>query len=79
MFLVGDYKLGESIQGLNGLTEFSAAEYAIFRRKFEDEKNSRLLCELTHVSYEAFLYSETCKYLDVIYFTFRIIFVSFGM
>ena len=49
------------------------------RRKFEDEKNPRLLCELTRVSYEAFLYSETCKYLDVIYFTFRIIFVSFEM
>ena len=36
---IGNYKLDMPIDALMGLTEFSQAEYAIFGRHFDDERN----------------------------------------
>jgi len=36
---VGQYRLDTSIEGVTGLTEFSAAEYAIVEREFKGEKD----------------------------------------
>jgi hypothetical protein len=36
---IGDYKLDMPIDGLTGLTEFSQAEYVVYGRRFEGEKN----------------------------------------
>lgn len=38
-FPIGPYKLDAPVEGLTGLTEFSAVEYAIIRQQFEGEKN----------------------------------------
>jgi len=38
-FPVGQYKLDDSTEGITGLIEFSAAEYAIMGRQFEGERN----------------------------------------
>lgn len=38
-FQVGQYKLDATVEGVNGLTEFSASEYAAMGRQFEGEKN----------------------------------------
>jgi hypothetical protein len=36
---IGKYKLDMPIEGLTGLTEFSQAEYAVYGRNFDGEKN----------------------------------------
>lgn len=36
---IGSYRLDMPVEGLTGLTEFSQAEYAIYGRSFEGEKN----------------------------------------
>jgi hypothetical protein len=38
-FPIGQYTLDPGVEGMNGLIEFSAAEYMGRRRKFEGEKN----------------------------------------
>ena len=38
-FPIGQYKLDTRVETVTGLTEFSAAEYAVMGRQFEGEKN----------------------------------------